>query len=482
MQYELNIEEVSDISRKLHFTVDANEVRDEIERAFRDLKRKVRLPGFRPGKVPRNMLEARFGRQVRGEVSGRLIEASYREAIAELAVTGRPEVEARGEVRTDTGFTFTIAVQVRPEITVKGHDGVAIEIPRVKVTDGDVDRIIDQRRSSQARIEEVTDVRAVAEGDLVVAQLTLTKDGEEIANELGTMIHTTAERYYPGVEGLLIGLGKGESKEAEVTIGDQAEFAHLQGVTCQARVEVVSVQAHVVPELDDALAEQLGFEGGVEGMTTAVREELENYGKENSLGQARVSILESLVESNKFSIPDGMIDEQLGALMDELRMRRAYAGQDPDGLRLGDSEMAELRQRAEFAARASCILSGVARQQEISASDDDVQQKVQEMADARGQAIEAVQAMLAREGAQDMLRARILEEKTLDWLLEHAKVTEVDAPVAPAAGDAAPEGNAAATWSASMKKGELLAVAKEQGLAVDGKMKKAEIIAALEQA
>jgi trigger factor len=475
MQYELNIEETSDISRKLHFIVAANEVKAELDRAFKDLGRKVRLPGFRPGKVPRNMLEARFGQQVRGEVSGKLIEESYREAVVALPVTGRPEVEARGEVRRDTDLTFTIAVQVRPEIDVKDHTGVSIELSKIQVTDGDVDRVIDQRRSTQARIEEVTDERPVAEGDLVVAALTLTKDGEEIANEVGTMIHTTAERYYPGVEGLLIGLKTGESTEGEVTIGESAEFEHLSGVTCQAKIEVVSIQAHTVPDIDDELAEQLGFEGGVDGMKTAVRAELENYANESRMGQARVQILERLVESNHFAIPDGMIDEQMSALVDELRMRRSYAGQDPEGLRLGDDQMADLRKRAEFAARASCILTGVAKQESIEVSDDEIAVKVQDIAEARGQAIEAVQAMIAREGADQMLRARIQEEKTIEWLYERAKITEVDAP-APEATGAAP------SWDAKMKKDELLAVAGQMGLDVNSKMKKAEIVAVLENA
>ncbi len=480
MDYQLDIEETSDISRKLHFIVSASEVCVELDRAFKDLSRKVRLPGFRPGKVPRNMLEARYGPQVRGEVSGRLIESSYREAISGIEVTGRPEVEARGEVRRDTDLTFTIAVQVRPEIMVKDHKGVAIELPKIQVSDADVDRVIDQRRGSQARIEEVKDERPVTEGDLVVTALTLTKDGEEIANEVGTMVHTTHERYYPGVETLLIGLKTGETKEGEVTIGESAEFEHLSGVTAVAKVEVVSIQAHMVPEIDDALAEQLGFEGGVEGMTAAVRGELENYANENRMGQARVKILEQLVQSNEFAIPDGMIDEQMSALIDELRMRRAYAGQDPKGLRLSDDQMADLRTRAEFAARASSILTGVARQESIEVADADIDAKVAEIAEARGQAVEAVQAMIAQEGATDMLRGRIQEEKTIEWLYENAKITEVDAPAEPAAPAAG--GGEAPEWNAKMKKDELLAVAKQMGLDVNSKMKKAEIVAVLENA
>ena len=478
MQYELNIEEVSTISRKLHFIVAASEVDNELNQAFRDLKKRVRLPGYRPGKVPHNMLEARFGHQVRGEVSGKLIEASYREALVDLDVAGRPEVEARGEVTRGDSLTFTIAVAVRPKVEVKGHSGIAVEMPVAKVTDADVNSAIQRQLASQARIEEVTDNRAVKEGDLVVTALKLTNGDEEIASEEGTMVHTGMERYYPGIEHLLVGMKKGESKTEDVTIGEQAGFEHLRGVSCTATVEVVGIQETIIPDLDDELAEQLGFEGGAKGARVAVREQIKSYAEDNGRNAARVQILEKLVESNEFEIPEGMVQEQLGALVDELRSRRAYMGQDPNGLRLGDSELAELRGRAEFAARASSILSGVARQESIEATEADLEEKIEEIATARGQDIEAVRAMVASENATEMIRARILEEKTLQWLLEHAKVTRTEPKIEAPAADA----SGAVEWNAKMKKDELLTIAQAKGLDVNAKMKKGEIVAALEGA
>jgi len=477
MQYELNIEEVSSISRKLHFIVAASEVQTELDRAFRDLKKRVRLPGFRPGKVPQNMLEARFGHQVRGEVSGKLIEASYREAMTDLDVTGRPEVEARGEVSRGDSLTFTIAVAVRPQVEVKGHKGLAVEMPVAKVTDADVDSALQRQLASQARIEEVTDDRAIKEGDLVVISLKLVDGEQELASEEGTMIHTGMERYYPGVETLLVGMKTGETKTEDITIGENAGFAHLQGVSCTATVEVVGIQETIIPELDDELAEQLGFEGGVKAAKLKVREQLQTFAEDNGKNAARVQILETLVETNTFEVPEGMVEEQLSGLIDELRTRRAYMGQDPNGLRMTDSEMAELRGRADFAARASSILTGVARLEGIEATAEDLEAKLQELADARGQELDAVRAMVERENASDMLLARILEERTLEWLIDNAKITRTEAKEAPAA---VAEGGA--EWNAKMKKDELLAIAQGMGLDVQAKMKKADILAALESA
>ena len=482
MQYEMNIEEVSKIGRKLHFTVASNEVKVELEKAYKDLMRKVRMPGFRPGKVPRKMIEARYGPQVKGEVSGKLIEAAYREAVRELPVAGRPEVVDQGDVRGDTELTFSIAVDFRPEIEVSGHKGVAVDMPVAKVTKADIDRAIGQRLASQARIEEVTDDRAVQPGDLVVTALTLTQSGNELVNEPGTMIHTAAERYYPGVETLLIGLKTGDEKSEEVTIGAHADNEELRGETVLAKVKVVNIQAHVVPELDDEVAKALDFENAKD-MTAKVKAQLAEFAENTGRNQARVSVLEKLVETNQFEVPQGMIDEQLNALVDELRMRQAYMGQDPRQLKFSDAEMADLRVRAEFAARASCVLDGVARQESLEVSDADLEAKIQEMAEQRGQPVEAIKGYIEQENASAMLSARILEEKTLDWLLDNAKITKVDppAPDAPAAAEASTTGGDV-SWNKSMKKAELLAAAKEMGLEVNTKMTKPQIIEALENA
>lgn len=481
MQYEMNIEEVSNIGRKLHFTVDSGEVKVELERAFRDLMRKVRLPGFRPGKVPRKMIEARYGDQVKHEVFGKLIEATYREAARDLPVAGRPAVVEQGDVRSDLDLTFSIEVDFKPEIEVKGHKGVAVNMPVAKVTKADIDRAISQRLAGQARIEEVTDSRAVQSGDLVVTQLTLTQSGNELVNEPGTMIHTVAERYYPGVEGLLIGMKAGEEKSEEVTIGQHTENEDIAGETVLAKVKVITIQAHVVPELDDEVAKALEFDSAKD-MKAKIKAQLAEFAENTGKNQARVNVLEQLVELNTFDVPQGMIEEQLNALVEELRMRQAYMGRDPSQLKFSDAEMADLRTRAEFAARAGVVLDGVARQEKIEVSDEDLEAKIQEMADQRGQPVEAIKGYIEQEGASSVLTARIQEEKTLDWLLDNAKITKVDPPKAdePAAAEA-PKA-ASADWNKSMKKAELLDVAKGLGLSVTTKMTKPQIIEALENA
>ncbi len=513
MQYDLQIEDVSPIRRRLVFTVPADLVNSELDLAYKSLRRRARLPGFRPGKAPRRVLEARFGKQVQSDVGSKLMQQAFSQAAQDLDLAGPPAVEDQGDIKAGAELTFAIGVDVKPEIEIDGYTGLQVEYVAAEVGEADVDATVARLLQGQARIAEVTEDRPVQAGDRVLASVKLEADGEVLADEAGTMVLTQGERYYPGIEALLIGAAKGDSKTATVTIGESSQYEHLRGKEVDATVEVLSMQALSVPELDDDLAGEMGYEGGVEGMKTALRMRLQEQADESSRTQARVAILQKLVDANTFDVPQAMVDEQLEALVEELKVRKAYGGADPRSIRFSDAEMADLRQRALFAARASVILATVARLEGIEASDEDIDAKIEEIAGSRGQNASQIRAYLQREQAFGVLRARILEEKTLEWLLERAELTtvaptegapadaadaaapaaaEATADEAPAAEAAAEEESAAAesavaeaaapTWNAKMKKDELLAVARELGLDVTTKMKKAEIIDALKNA
>lgn len=444
MQYDLQIEDVSSIRRRLRFTLPDDVVKAEIERAFSDLKSRVKLAGFRPGKVPRNVLEARFGKQIRSEVGQRLIERSYSQAAPDLEIAGAPAVEDRGEILSGAPFTFTVAVDVRPKVEVKDYKGLKIDYPLREVTDELVDANATRELSRRARIQEVAEDRPVQAGDFVLASVRFVVDGEVLADEPGTMLHTRGERYYPGVDALVLGLSKGGEATASVTIGDASEMANLRGKTGEATVKVLAIHSHAVPELTDEVASELGYEGGVEGMKATIRMRLQESAEDSARNQARVDLLQKLVAANPTDVPRGLVDEQYQLLVEEMRVRRAYEGQDPRRIRFSEAELADLRERAAFAAKASCLLSGIARQEGVKVEASDLDAKIQEIADMRGQAVEAIRGYLEREGAMGMLEMRILEERVLDWLMENAELVQVTPGVSRDVKDIQGEGDTAA--------------------------------------
>jgi trigger factor len=437
----VQVDQISPFQKRLNFTVPGPEVNRRLDEAFRTLSQRVNIPGFRRGKVPRKVLEQRYGRQLRGEVAADIINTNFREAVVDLEFIGEPQVD-RPDLVQGNDFSFSITVQVRPTIEVKDYAGVKVEFPVVEVPEERVEALVQRRLAGQARLVEVEDERPVEHGDLVLTEITLLEDGAEKPVESGTMVNTAGDRYYPGIEPLLVGMNKGETKTGEVTIGDDSQLPGLRGRTVEVRVKVLGIQVSRVPELTDSVAAELGYEGGVEAMRAALRMEEEGRATEAARNVARVNLLRTLTDANNFDVPPAMVDSHLQLLMEELRIQAAYRGRDARSIRYSEAQMADLRQRAEFAARASIILDAVARSEGIEVTDDDLEAKYQEIADMRGQRVEAIRGYFKKDNAVEELRKRLLEERTLEWLLERAELVTPE-PAAPAPSEAGGEAPAA---------------------------------------
>lgn len=414
--------------KKLAFVVPADQVRGELDEAFRKLSRTARLRGFRPGKAPRRVLEAHFGPQVRADVANNLIQSSWMQALStqDIEPVGNPSIEHADELDGRNDFHFTIRVEVRPEVELEQYTGVEVPYPEARVTDEELEAMVHARLEGQARLVEVTD-RPVEQGDLVLAELVVGPEDAPVATEQGTAIRTDGDPYYPGVEGLLLGMSIGEEKTGEVSFPEDARTEEIQGQTLPVRAKVLGIQATRIPELDDEIAEELGFEGGAEGMRTALRAQMQAARDELSRNQARANLLEKLIEINPFEVPEGMVEQSLQMLSDELKMQEAYrTGRDPQTIGFSDATMADLRNRARFAAKAGLILESVSRKEKIEVNDDDIEKRLQELADMRGQTVEAIRGWFSTDEAIAELRDRILEEKTLEWLLEHSTLVPAE--------------------------------------------------------
>jgi trigger factor len=420
LAYDLHVEELSTSRRRFTLTVGPDVVKSELDRAFLKLKNEARLPGFRPGKVPRNVLEARFGRQIRAEVGANLVDRAWRQVSRDVPVAGQPLLESQEDL-APTGFSFTIAVDVKPEVAASGYRGIEVSYKSRTVSDEAVEAAIQRKLQSKAKLTEVVDGRAVEIGDFVLTSLKLEADGAVVVEEPGTLVNTRGDRFYPGLESLLVGLSVGGTASGSVSIG-ASQLAHLKGKSFEASVSVIAVQSYQAPALDDSTAQDLGYEGGVDAMRGAIRMELETEAQEADRTDARVALLQKLVDAHSFDVPDGLVDEQYQALVEEMRVRRAYAGQDARSIRFSDAELADLRNRARFAARAAILLASIAKQEGLQVTDADLDKKIAEISQMRGQTVAAIRGYLEREKAMPVLRDRIQEEKTLEWLLDNAEL------------------------------------------------------------
>lgn len=428
----VQVDQLSATQKRIAITVPQAEVKKKVDDAFKRYAGKINLPGFRRGHIPRNIIEAKFGKQIRAEVASDLMNFKFREAAVDVEYLGQPEVESALDLVDSADFSFAIKVQVKPSVQVSDYTGIKVDFPLVAVSDEQVEAQVRARLGGAAKLAAVDEDREVQVGDLVLTEITV---GDTVV-ESGTMVNTAGDRYYPGVDALVIGLKKGGSATGTVAFGASAPAQALRGQSHEAKVTVHGIQVSRVPELSDAVAAELGYEGGVEAMRAALRMQEESTANDAARNQARVNLLQVLLGRHVIDVPPAMVDSHLQLLLEELRIQAAYRGRDPRNLRYSEAQMADLRERAAFAARSSMLLDAVAKAEGIVITDDDLEAKYQEIADMRGQRKEAIKGYFAKDNAVEELRKRLSEERTLDWLLERAElVTTEPATAEPAAAE-----------------------------------------------
>ena len=500
----MNIQVTSEsFVRKLQVSVPADVVRSELDKAFAQVGRTAHLRGFRKGKAPAKVLEARFGERVRVDVANVLVQRGYTAALDEhnIEPVSRPALVERGEIESDAAFTFTINVDVKPVLDTAEYKGLSVYWPPFEVTDADVDAAVESRRQQQTRRVSVED-RPVAVGDHVQVELNIFDGDDEVVTEPGTLIRTEGDAWFAGIEGMLEGMKLGAKKTKTITFSDDARTEAVAGKKLKVKAKVLAIQADEVPELTDELATEMGFEGGVDAMRASLQTDLSSAREDASRTQARANLLSALIAANAFDVPEGMVESNLQLLVEELKMQAVYRGQDPKNLRFNDAQIADLRNRASFAAKGAILLEYIWTTESISVTDADCDARIEELASQRGQTVEAIRGYFQGDAMED-LRQRILEEKCLDWLLEQAAVTHeapaaeeaTEAAAAPKAKkkaapkakkkaapkakkEAAPAASASGDLSGKTVK-ELKAMAKEAGVKGYSSMKKGDLIAAL---
>lgn len=436
------VEQVSPTEKRIAFSIPQNEIADKLDKAFKEAGRNVRINGFRPGKVPRKVLEGRVGRKVRADVAQDIIEFNFRQAAQDLTFLGQPRVEA-GEIKDDGDFQFSIFLQVRPEVELSEYKGLKVRFPIQAVAEEQIDARVEAQRKTMARLMDVEEDRDVQSGDLALCEIHKRDGDAETQLEAGVLVNTQGDRYYPGIESLILGMKKGEERSGSVTIG-ASQLPGIANQTVELRVKLHGIQTHSVPPLTDELAGSMGYEGGIEGMRAAIRMQEESRANEAARNLARIELLQKLNAAHNISVPAAMIESHTQLLMEELRIQNTYRGRDARSMRFTDAQIADLRQRGEFAARSAILLEAIAQREGIAVTDDDLEAKYQEIADARGQRIEAIRGYFVKENAVEELRTRLLQDRALEWLLEQAELETVEISASTEAAASEPAADAAA--------------------------------------
>jgi trigger factor len=414
--------------RRLEVTVPIARVRRAYDRAYRDIARNARVKGFRPGKVPRPVLERMFGASLGEEIERALVNETLGPALAQAGVepVATPAVDA-SPPQADREFRYKALVEIRPPIELPALEGLPGRRPVVLVGDDEIQRELDALRLRQAPLIEEPAGTAAARGHIVTIDFVGRiagvpfdgGSGRDVELELGT------GRFIPGFEDQLVGAVAGDDRVVTTTFPEPYGNAELAGKTAEFSVHVVEVKRRELPALDDEFAKDLGEFDTLDALRDRIHQDLRDSRDRAARAELHRSVLGALVERSAFEVPPGATDAQLERRL-RLAVQQLHEGVPHDVLHAQvERWREEWRPSAEREVKERWLLDAVADAQRLEIEDAAITEQIEKVAAAQG----VTPARLREQVEGDLLEASIREdlrrEQALDFLVSMAKVEEV---------------------------------------------------------
>ena len=430
-------------------------------RRIAELGRTLRLPGFRPGKVPPTVVTQRFGPAVSAEVLEESVNAATQQVLTErkLRSAGQPRVEvvALPEARAaePRDLEFKVELELLPDIALP--DLTTLSLTRLKAAPLPevIDRALGELARRQRTLEPVSESRPAEAGDILTIDFAGQVDGTAFPGGTGTGmdVDVAGPGFIPGFSGQLLGLAPGETKQFEVTFPAEYGVTDLAGKTARFEVTARALKRALVPAVDDALAEKLGFEGGLAEVRKAITAQIQREYDQLARLRLKRQLLDLLAERADFPVPQGMVAAEFGQIWQRVEADRTAGRLDDDDQAKDEATLrAEYRAIAERRVRLGLLLAEIGRAGNVAVSQDEMARAVRsEALRYPGQEQKVLEFFRKNPQATDSLRAPLFEEKVVDHVLSQAQVAEQDVTPEELARDPAPP--AAITAAAAQEAG-----------------------------
>jgi trigger factor len=411
---QVSIETVGKLGRKLTVRLPAQELEDKVRSRIQETGRSARLKGFRPGKVPAKVIEQRFGRQIRGEVLSEMIGSSYQEAITreKLRPAVQPAIQTTG-TPTNGEIEYTATFEVMPEIGRIDISGLEIVKPTATVTDADIDQMIETLRLQRRTFQPVE--REAEAGDMVLFEYAAEAGGARHPasgfDRVGTLIGSGA--FLAEVENALVGHKAGEELTLDATFPAGFREPLIAGKSARVAIKIVRVQEPHLPDVDEAFAASFGIrDGGLQKFREDVRSNLERELKGVLMSRLKAVTAEKLVDAYpEIDLPQAMIENDARQLA-----RQANAE--------GDDAFVQFLPAARRRVAAGFLLAELGRQNEVRLDSRRVSEALASIASTYEEPEKVVELYTRDPQLMQGLQSRVMEDQVVEWVAEHAKLTE----------------------------------------------------------
>jgi trigger factor len=414
--------EETQVRKALSFEIEPELVEKEIDSRSREYARKVKLPGFRPGKAPASVVRQRFREQVLEEVAEKIVN---KVVFDELEGRGlRPLASPRvTDLRMDEGqpMTFRAVFEVLPLVELPVWRGLEVKGRAAEVKEEDVDREVDELRESAARYDAIEGRESRAGDYLLVDVERRTADAAAPQKDENVLFELGAERNHPDLNAALAGARPGDARQVRVVHEDKD--APLGARTIDYSFTVKGLKDKVVPAADDEFAKDLGEFESLAELREALRRRLQDAQERAVDREVKGALVERLVDMAGFEVPESLVERHMSARLEGTVRNLALQGVDPRRLEVDWAKVREGgREDAVKAAKAEIVLDEIARQEGIEVPEAEVEAELRRLAERTRRPLEAVRTQMQKEGSIQALRARIREERTLDLIKANARL------------------------------------------------------------
>ncbi len=418
------------LKRSYKVIVSATDIAAKLELELDDLSKKVRLPGFRPGKAPKAVLKQRYGQSVMGDVLQRAVQDSSNQAILERGL--KPAMQPKIEVvdfAEGKDLEYNLSVEVLPEIVPVDFKTIELERLKAEPGEGELAKALESLARSQKQTKKVEEDRAAQSGDTLVIDFEGFLDGTPFPGGKGSdhALELGSNQFVAGFEDQLIGKRVGDSCDVNIVFPEQYVNDKLAGKPATFKVTVKELREAIPLEQNDEFAKGLGFED-LETLKKAVKDQLSRELNRHSRARMKRQLLDKLADAHSFEVPPSMVDLEFNQIWAQVEEDQKRGVQDPANAGKSDDELkAEYRTIAERRVRLGLLLAEVGRANNVQVAQDEVNRALGEQARRYpGQEREVVDYFRNNPDALAQLRAPIFEDKVVDFIVELAKVSDKD--------------------------------------------------------
>ncbi|MDX1648111.1 MAG: trigger factor [Longimicrobiales bacterium] len=415
----ISVEEKERWRRRMEVTIPASVVQAEERKAAQKIAAQANLKGFRKGRVPRKVIESRFGGALRQEAVDKLVGTAYREALAarELRPISEGELEDL-RYQPEEDLTFAISFDVEPRFDIERVGGFVVERTVEPVADDQVDQVLGRIREQNAVWQPMEEGTPTVK-DLVSVQITrLDDEGRPEGDPREYDLVLGQGDAIPDIEDAIQTLQPGESGVFDVSFPEDFPDESRRGDTERVRIKLEALRTMDLPELDDDLARQVGDFDSLDELRSKVREDMEKEAEQQAEARVRGRLLDFIIEANPFEVPASMVQRYADGLIGE------QANELPEE-RLSEFRE-QIRPQAERAVKRILIIERIAEMEGLTATEEDIDDRIEEIAEANNTDAAKVYAQLQKSGRLQSLERELTEKAVFDFLEEQSEITQAD--------------------------------------------------------